>query len=265
MSDSSFIPRVNRQERQKPRWWQIVAANFSLLLFLVLGMGGMFAVYLQFSPTAGDAEAVAALVAGASGLYAPITKPVPARPVTQRVQQSPKPIRVGIISGHSGNDSGAVCDDGLTEAQVNMTIASRVISRLAELGIETELLMEFDPRLQGYAGTALLSIHADSCQYYNDQATGFKLAGSSYTDSSRLSICLQNSYREATQMAYHSNTITPHMTDYHAFREIAPGVEAVILEVGFMYLDRQMLTTDVDRPVTGVTNGILCFLQESQP
>lgn len=223
----------------------------------------MFVVYLQFSPTAGDAEAVAALMAGSTGLYAPISKPVPARLVTQRVAQSPQPIRIGIIAGHAGNDSGAVCDDGLTEAQVNMTIASRVIGQLADSGIETDLLMEFDPRLQGYAGTMLLSIHADSCQYYNDQATGFKLAGSSYTDSSRLSLCLQNSYREATQMAYHSNTITPHMTDYHAFREIAPGVQAVILEVGFMYLDRQILTTHIDKPVTGIVNGILCFLQES--
>jgi N-acetylmuramoyl-L-alanine amidase len=169
---------------------------------------------------------------------------------------------VGIIAGHKDNDSGAVCDDGLTEASINATIANQVASNLQAQGIVTEILGEFDPLLHGYFATALISIHADSCTYFNDLATGFKIAGSSYTDSQALSICVEQAYSDSTQLPYHSNTITEHMTDYHAFREISPGTPAIIVETGFMNQDRNLLTTEVDRPATVITNGILCFLKQ---
>ena len=45
---------------------------------------------------------------------------------------TPQPqLRIGIVAGHAGNDSGAICRDAngnasLTEADVNMDIATRV-------------------------------------------------------------------------------------------------------------------------------------------
>jgi N-acetylmuramoyl-L-alanine amidase len=182
--------------------------------------------------------------------------------VTQRLTQSPGPIRIGIISGHKGNDSGSVCADGLTEAEVVENIAARVIAGLQTHGIAADLLDEFDARLQGYVATGLVSIHADSCDYINDLATGFKIAGSGYTDSSALSICVEGAYRQATQMSYHAATITPHMTDYHAFREIAAGVPGIILEVGFLNLDRAILTTQPDVVAGAITEGILCYVDD---
>ena len=255
--------RFDGRARQRPTWLRILGANLSILVFLAIGIVIMFAVYLRFSPTPGDAEVVAQLVSSGDPLNAPLQKVVAARPVTQRVVQSQAPARIGLIAGHTGNDSGAVCDDGLTEAQVNLAIAQGVAKRLADAGIRADIFLEFDPRLQDFAGTALVSIHADSCDYFNDQATGFKIAGSGYTDSSQLSICVEHAYQEATGLPFHANTITPHMTDYHAFREIAPGTEAIIIEVGFMNRDRDLLTNQATRPITGVTNGILCFLREN--
>jgi len=161
---------------------------------------------------------------------------------------------------HRGFDSGAVCADGLTEAQVNENIADMVLASLQSQGIRAEKLDEFDARLDNFSGTALISIHADSCDYINELATGFKIAGSAFTDSSQLSICVEQAYFQATQMEYHANTITPDMADYHAFRQIAPRVPAIIIEVGFMNLDREMITTNAQVPATGLTNGILCFL-----
>ena len=38
--------------------------------------------------------------------------------------------RIGLVAGHFGNDSGAVCADGLTEAAVNKDIADRVVTIL---------------------------------------------------------------------------------------------------------------------------------------
>lgn len=238
---------------------RFLGRNLALLAFLVLSAGAMLAAYFYFSPTSGVAEVVAAgSLEGA--LTAPFVKPVPPKPVTQRLNQSPGPIRIGIISGHKGNDSGSVCADGLTEAEVVENIAVRVSAQLQTHGIAVDLLDEFDSRLQGYVATGLISIHADSCDFINDLATGFKMAGSGLTDSSQLSICVEDAYRQATQMNYHANTITPHMTDYHAFREIAAGVPGIIIEVGFLNLDRQLLTTQPDLLAGAITQGILCHV-----
>jgi N-acetylmuramoyl-L-alanine amidase len=239
--------------------------NLPMVVFLVVAFVGMVAVYWFFSPDEAEIEAanVAAAITNEEGaLTAPIHKSIPAKPVEQRLAQSPGPIRIGLISGHQGFDSGAVCPDGLTEAQVNAGIVDKVIANLQALGIRVDKLDEFDPRLDNYAGTAVVSVHADSCDYINDLATGFKISGSGLTNSTPLSICIEDGYRNATQMNYHANTITPDMADYHAFRSFAPGTQAVIIEVGFMYLDREMITTNSDIPAQGLTDGILCFLDQ---
>jgi N-acetylmuramoyl-L-alanine amidase len=99
--------------------------------------------------------------------------------------------------------------------------------------------------------------------YYHDQLTGFKIASSSYTDSSALEVCMEQEYGRVTQLSYHPHTITEHMTDYHAFREIPPGVPAIIIEVGFMNLDRDLLANHSDLLAAGVTSGIHCYLAQS--
>jgi N-acetylmuramoyl-L-alanine amidase len=247
-SNSSFWPRFIRQ-------------NIPLLVYLFLAFAGMLTVYWYFNPAGGDAEAIASVVSGTQ-LSAPLVKNVPAKPVEQRLAQSAGPRRIGIIAGHKGFDSGAVCADGLTEAAVNADLAEKLAANLQARGIRTEILEEFDARLAGYGATALVSIHADSCQYVNELATGFKISGSSFTDSGKLSICMENAYGAATQLPYHANTITPDMTNYHAFREIAPGTPAIIIEVGFMNLDRELLTTNTDPVVIGLLNGVNCFLEQ---
>ena len=166
----------NALESSNYSWLTFLGRILPFMLFLVLAVAGMWVVYMLFSPSGGDAEVVAAVRRG--GLSAPFFKAVPAKPVSQRLAQSPGPMRIGIISGHRGYDPGAVCDDGLTEAEVNLKIAEMVVANLRLRGIRTNLLDEFDGQLNGFSGTALVSIHADSCEYYNDAATGFKIAGS---------------------------------------------------------------------------------------
>ena len=242
-----------------PLWFRILGRNLPILTFLALAIAGMFTIYWYFTPIGGRTEAVAA-ASGSDTLSAPIFKPVPSRPIVQRLVQSPAPVRIGLISGHRGNDSGAVCQDGLTEAQVNEDVAQRVAAKLQEQGIPTDILDEFDPRLGTYYATAVISIHADSCDYINDLTTGYKISGSHLTDSTALTICLEQAYRDATQLSYHENTITHDMTDYHAFRDLPATVPALIIELGFMNLDRELLTTRADVPAQGIVSGILCFL-----
>lgn len=260
----SFERNRSSWQSPEPFLWNLIRSNLALVFYLGLAGLGMMAAYWFFSPpAAGDAEAFSA--AGEDdALSARIFKAVPAQPVAQRFAQSPGPIRFGIISGHKDHDAGAVCDDGLTEAQVNANVAEQVLAHLQEKDIRAEILSEFDPRLHNYSATAVVSIHADSCDYVNELATGFKISGSSYTNSSQLSTCVEQAYRQATSLPYHANTITHDMADYHAFREIAPGTQAIIIEIGFMNLDRELLTTSADIPAEGIANGIMCFLESRQ-
>lgn len=170
---------------------------------------------------------------------------------------------IGIVAGHSGNDSGAACADGLTEAQINMDVATRVQRDLINAGFDVDLLQEFDPRLGNYQASALVSIHADSCDYINDQATGFKVASALANPrperAARLTACLRSRYAQSTGLTLH-NSITIDMTSYHAFDEINPETTAAIIEVGFLNLDRTKLTEETDQVALGVTSGILCFI-----
>lgn len=237
---------------------RFLGRNLPAVAFLILATGGMVAAYLFFNPAETSAGTMAVNVS--SSYSAAITKPLPAKPVLQRLVQSPPPLRIGLISGHQGSDPGAVCDDGLTEAEVNLTITEMVAEQLRAQNIPVDILDEFDPRLDNYVATALISIHADSCVFYTDFTTGYKIAATSRTDSQKLYTCMESSYAAATDLDFHANTITPHMTDYHAFRKIAPGTPAIILETGFMNQDRPLLTETPERPSTGIVDGILCFL-----
>ena len=187
-------------------------------------------------------------------------------PAVGPVQQA---LRIGIVSGHRGNDSGAVCTDStgkvtLTEADVNFSIASLVQKKLVDRGFQVDLLNEFDTRLNGYRAVAIVSIHNDSCQYINDQATGFKVAASVNTRdmnrANRLLACLVDRYRRDTGLPFHPNSITPDMTSYHAYSEIDPDTPAAIIETGFLDLDQEILTKHTDQVADGVVDGILCFV-----
>ena len=183
---------------------------------------------------------------------------------------TPQPqLRIGIVAGHTGNDSGAVCIDSsgqvtLTEAEVNLDLASRVQTGLVELGYQVDLLNEFDTRLNGYRAVALVSIHNDSCDFINEQATGYKVASSLDTRdvqrAQRLTACLVDRYQKTTGLTFHKGSITSDMREYHAFSEIDPETITAIIETGFLNLDQQILTKEPDRVAEGIIKGIQCFV-----
>jgi len=184
--------------------------------------------------------------------------------------RTPQPqLRIGIVAGHSGHDSGAVCMDSngnvtLTEAEVNLKIATLVQKKLVADGFQVDLLNEFDTRLNGYQAVALVSIHNDSCDYINDQATGFKVAASMDTRdigrARRLLECMVDRYQKTTGMNFHAGSITRDMTQYHAFSEVSPSTVTAIIETGFLNLDRDMLVNHTDIVADGVVKGILCYV-----
>jgi N-acetylmuramoyl-L-alanine amidase len=175
---------------------------------------------------------------------------------------SPRAARhVGIVAGHSGSDSGAVCRDGLTEAHVNRAIAEAVVSSLRKRGMTVDLLAEFDSRLPGYRADVFVSIHADSCEV---ELSGYKVASleDGSKASAQLADCLWNEYGAVTGLSRHPDTVTYDMSRYHAFREIAAQTPAAIIETGFLNADRELLTQHPDRAAQGIVAGIQCFMDQ---
>ncbi|HTX79864.1 MAG TPA: N-acetylmuramoyl-L-alanine amidase [Longilinea sp.] len=178
--------------------------------------------------------------------------------------------RIGIISGHYSKDppydTGAVCTDGsgIKEVDVNYKVAYLVYQNLKADGYQVDLLQEFDPLITNYKGLLLLSIHSDTCEYIDNTFTGFKVAPSSVeqdaADSQRLANCLIARYATDTNLPYNANTISNDMRFYHAFNEIAPTTPAAIIETGFLNLDRDILVNHPDVVAKGITDGILCFI-----
>ena len=186
--------------------------------------------------------------------------------------------QIGIVAGHnwlktlpSGEvvrnleaayDSGARCDDySAIEADLTLDIAKRVATELRQTDkLEVELLGEFDPRLRGYFGVALISLHADACL---KSFSGYKVARLIESQlpavEDRLVNCMRERYQAVTGLSEHRNTITVDMQEYHAFREIALTTPGAILEMGFLREDQALLKQG-DLPVKGIVEGIRCFL-----
>ncbi len=187
-------------------------------------------------------------------------------PAATRVNNA---VRIGIVSGHWGNvenvnDPGAVCPDGTNEHDVNLKIASLVRQKLEAYGYNVDLLQEWDARLEGYSAAVLLSIHADTCDVIDDQATGFKVAASSNSHDrnagQRFVACLDDRYAAATGLHLHSGSVTLDMTNYHAFDVISPATTAAIIETGFLNLDREILVNHPDVVADGIVGGIQCYI-----
>jgi N-acetylmuramoyl-L-alanine amidase len=195
--------------------------------------------------------------------------PVPSiSPSSHPTSAQPTPSVIGIVAGHWKNDSGAVCPDGLKEVDVNLNIATLVQKMLEGQGYEVALLKEFDLKLSGYRAAALVSIHNDSCDFINNEATGFKISsamGDRHPEqSAHLTACLRSRYAQITGKPLHSTSLTSDMTSYHAFGEIDENTPAAIIETGFLNLDREFLTQHPELAAQGIVAGIMCFIRNEE-
>ncbi|MCC7362272.1 MAG: N-acetylmuramoyl-L-alanine amidase [Anaerolineales bacterium] len=206
------------------------------------------------------AEQIAAVIATSQ-----VSATTTALPVMAATATVPRP-KIGLVAGHNGpqNDPGSVCASGVTEAQVNLDIATRVKAGLEANGFAVDLLDEFDPRLEGYQALAVVSIHNDSCDYFGEAATGFKVAGALDTgapeEATRLVACLTERYAARTGLAFHANTVTADMTQYHTFYEVNAATPIAIIETGFLNMDYKILTEEPQRVAQGVIDGLLCYV-----
>ena len=252
MQEEQFEPQARRTRR--------TSVNVLRQLYLVFTVGAILAtVFTAWTPLglfpSGLAEQLAGVLSrgdaqGAAAFPTPTARP---RPL------------IGIVAGHWGNDSGAVCPDGLTEVEINLEVATRAKEILIAEQYDVDLLEEFDERLEGYQALALVSIHVDTCQFIDNNATGYKVAAALSTSSpekaNRLVACLSNRYQQTTGLRFHPGSVTSDMSSYHAFNEIHSDTTAAIIEIGFLNLDRQILTNQPDLLAEGIAQGILCYIR----
>lgn len=192
-------------------------------------------------------------------------------PIQETVAYSIEPEKkIGIIVGHRGYapeglpDPGAVCEsDGLREVDLNLQIATLLRQELLEENFTVELLNEDDPKLMGYEAMAVISIHCDTCEYLGDEFSGFQVRATyKQTNqpelSERLHACIVNRYATVTGLRYLSST-SADMEEYHAFEKFADDTPSVIMEAGFMLLDKEILTKNPQLVAHGIAEGIRCY------
>jgi N-acetylmuramoyl-L-alanine amidase len=188
----------------------------------------------------------------------------------------PTPIwfnRIGIVAGHSGPnragqaDPGAICPDGFNELSVTTAVADRVVALLRGRGFTVDLLGEWDQRRLGYQAAAYISLHADSCEDFG--YGGFKSTSPAERQTvleqdNRLNECVRQNYASITGLEFLPGNITPNMLFYHHWKDIAPTTPAVILELGFLSYDRDLLQNQTDKVANAIVNGLLCYFAPPQ-
>ncbi|MEP7291665.1 MAG: N-acetylmuramoyl-L-alanine amidase [Chloroflexota bacterium] len=265
-SDSApALPRpAVRRVRRKPKRMRVAVSMIGGLLrtfiIVIVAAGLMATIFTWWTPNGflSDSARQSLSIAVATDAVTLVPTVLPTPNWAQRI---------GVVAGHRGNDSGAVCSDGLTESSINLSVAELVVRNLRGQGYTVDLLDEFDPRLTNYQAAGLVSIHSNTCRDFGEPVSGYIVAASlgritSRNDDDRLVNCIADHYAQETQLARRLET-TVDMTDYHTFREIHPLTPAAIIELGFMLGDRALLTEHPDVAARGVSDGVLCFLQPS--
>jgi N-acetylmuramoyl-L-alanine amidase len=287
MSTSDPRTRVRRRRREVRRRQWLDAASFLCLLatLLLIFASGIFDIRGERTPRPLQAALIASPTQAAdppvietatvtvtsipTATLAPSVTPEPTATETPvpTATATPVPLKVAIIAGHRNNDSGAVCERGpyagLHEVHVTTAVTTKLVGLLEARGYEVLDLDEFDPRLIGLIADTLISIHADSCVDWPG-ATGFKTAraiNSAIPEiEDQLVKCVTDEYGKATGLPRHDGSITHNMTLYHAFRKAAPSTPAMIIELGFLHHDHQILTARQDMMAEALARGVECFL-----
>lgn len=176
---------------------------------------------------------------------------------------------VAILAGHRNNDSGAICEiapyEGLQEVDVTTEVSAHLVRILTEAGYTVLDLDEFDSRINGLVADAFVSIHADSCVDW-EGTTGYKAARVHNSFIPEIEdyfiYCVEKEYGALTGLSTHPGSITHSMTSYHAFRKVHVYTPAIIMEIGFLYHDHDLLTQQPELVAEGIKRGIACFLNE---
>ena len=176
-------------------------------------------------------------------------------------------IRIGILAGHWQNSTGEVCADGVIEADINYDIANRIKLNLEEKGFQINLFPEFDLDLLNYEADALVAVYSGSCLQAPPPPSGFKIGMSLTAENPEkandLAVCLAENYQNYTQLPFTYEVINPDHSSYHIFRDLHPDTPAVLIEIGALSTDRDLITNRSNSIAEGIAAGITCYIENA--
>ncbi len=160
---------------------------------------------------------------------------------------------------------------GVTETEVNLSIAKETKRLLEAEGVQVELLPTTIP--PEYWADVFVSIHADG--NLNTSVSGYKAAAPRRDRTGKaqtLADLLDKRYGEATGLPYDPN-ITRNMRGYYAFNwrryehSIHPMTVGAIMETGFLTSpsDRRVIVNQPERSARAIADAILEFLSREIP
>ena len=175
--------------------------------------------------------------------------------------------RIGILAGHWQNSPGEVCADGVIEADINLDIASRVKLNLEETRYKVDLFQEYDLDFLNYEADALVAVYSGSCLESPPPPSGFKIGTSLTTENTEnvnnLVVCLGENYQNYTELPFTYEIITPDHPSFHIFRDIDPDTPAVLIEIGALSTDRDLITNRSNSIAEGISAGIRCYIENT--
>ena len=171
---------------------------------------------------------------------------------------------IGILVGHWNVDSGSVCENGITEADVNEAIANQVSIKMNALGYPVRLFAQTDLDLINFRGQVLVAIFSGPCENTPANKSGFTIGtilnASDLNASNALAVCMGEIYQSSTDLDFTYEIITPDHSAYTLFEMVNPGTPMIYLEMGSLYLDQTLLLEESEKVANGIVNGILCYL-----
>lgn len=176
-------------------------------------------------------------------------------------------IRIGVLAGHWQNSTGEVCADGVIEADINYDIASRIKLNLEEKNFQVNLFPEFDFDLLNYEADALVAVYSGSCLQAPLPPSGFKIGTSLTAENPEkvndLAVCLAENYQNYTNLPFTYEIINPDHSSYHIFRDLHPNTPAILIEIGTLSTDRDLITNRSNSIAEGIAAGITCYIENA--
>ena len=176
-------------------------------------------------------------------------------------------IRIGILAGHWQNSTGEVCADGVIEADINYDIASRIKLNLEEKNFQVNLFPEFDLDLLNYEADALVAVYSGSCLLAPLPPSGFMIGTSLTAENPEkvndLAVCLAENYQNYTHLPFTYEIINPDHSSYHIFRDLHPNTPAILIEIGTLSTDRDLITNRSNSIAEGIAAGITCYIENA--
>ncbi len=167
--------------------------------------------------------------------------------------------RIGIVIGHGGQepDRGAVCSDGTNELSINQGVAEATRLELIRQNYEVDILLQFDEAINDYNADLLIELHVIGC---SDDASdsGFYTGYNNVSGVENLENCLNTYYSEITGLALKPDDLSS--SDSYVLRDVAETTPAVILTMGMLNADRNLLVDEQPIIVSGIVSTITCFL-----